>query len=111
MIDLLPQLLGPSGALVLAVVALRYQTRAAALERTTLRQRYEAEIQRLAQALDLEQREHLATRAALSEEHRARLRDARATTDTLLHLTDRVHETVDGMRAIYESATPSRHRP
>jgi Skp family chaperone for outer membrane proteins len=106
MSELLSQILGPLGALVLAVVALRYQTRTATAERTTLRQRYEQEIEHLRGELDAEQREHLATRAALQEEHRARLRDARSTTETLLALTDRVHATVDLLRTV----TPGHRR-
>lgn len=104
--ELIGQVLGPSGALVLAVIALRHQTRAASREQETLRRRYEQEIDHLRQELDHEQREHQATGGALREEHRARLEDARRTTATLLQLTDRIHTTVDGIRELCESVAP-----
>lgn len=104
--QLIGLLLGPAGALVLALVALRYQSSQARTQAAALAARYEAEISRLQSLLCAEQMESRATRALLDAEHHARLTELRQTKRELLDLTERTYVTIDHLRRFVLSVTP-----
>lgn len=81
-------LLGPFGALVLALTLLwNLLRRSAAREESLL--------------ADLRQ-----SRAQLEQEHAGRLSDAKATTATLLEVTDRIHQTLDSLDRLHRNHPP-----
>lgn len=99
-------LLGPAGALVLALLILRYQAAQARAQSRALAERYEAQIAHLQTLLASEQTEHRATQALLEAEHHARLSDLRQTKRELLDLTERTYATIDHLRRWVASVTP-----
>lgn len=88
---------GPAGA---AVVALLF----ALLAGREMRRRHQAERQTLLEQLNQRTAEAAAARLALDEEHAARLRDAKEQTQTLLQLSDRIHQTLNNLSALTRSA-------
>jgi CHAD domain-containing protein len=80
--EILNKILGPVGALVLAIVCLRWVVK-----------QWREEVKLL--------------RANLSAEHQARLKDAKAATETLLHLNDRLHHTIAQLSEIASSIRKS----
>jgi len=96
---------GPAGALVLAVIF----GAAAAKE---LRMKHAEQVETLRASLKYRHQELAELRAQLQAEHAARLDDAKATTQTLLELNDRIHRTLDGLEALTRvSGTRPRTRP
>ena len=91
--DWLQLVIGPAGALVLAVIF----GAAAAKE---LRKRHDEELAALRASLLRREVDLTQARAQLEAEHAARLGDAKATTQTLLDLNDRIHQTLDTLETL-----------
>ena len=89
--------LGPLGGLVMAVAATVVLVR-------ELRQRWAEEFTRLEKALSERAEECRALQAKLQDEHEQRLLDAKATTETLLALQARVHQTLDNLETLARRA-------
>lgn len=92
-------ILGPVGALVFAATATIVLVR-------ELRKRAAEELARLEQALAGRVEECQALAAKLEAEHAGRLDDARRTTETLLSLTDRIHQTLDKLESLARKQSP-----
>jgi Skp family chaperone for outer membrane proteins len=89
-VDWVQQAIGPLGALAIAVPT-------AALALREVKQRYQAEVDRLKEEHKAKCAELDATRKALADETAARLADAKASSAALLAVYDRVHATLDGL--------------
>lgn len=102
--DWLQLVIGPAGALVLAVL---YGWGAV----KELRAKHSEQIAQLLESRDLRIKELTECRTQLQNEHAARLQDARETTRTLLDLNDRIHRTLDGLEALTRIGTRTPTRP
>lgn len=96
--DWLQLVIGPVGALVLAIV---YGAGAV----KELRAKHAEQIQQLTDSREVRIKELAELRCQLQQEHAARLEDAKATTRTLLDLNDRIHRTLDTLETLTRSRT------